>query len=91
MISSVLNCQEAYARALCVPRAQLAQHQADGDVLGAHALLSDAFRRDVRPLLRVVRERLGVPADPLAAFRASGYEARIAAERGVHATAGGFQ
>jgi L-rhamnose isomerase/sugar isomerase len=91
MIYSVLNCQEAYARALCVPRAQLAQHQADGDVLGAHALLSDAFRRDVRPLLRVVRERLGVPADPLAAFRASGYEARIAAERGVHATAGGFQ
>jgi len=29
-----------------------------------------------------VREQLGAAADPIAAFRASGYAARMAAERG---------
>ncbi len=91
MIQSVVNCQEAYAKALIVPRRQLADLQAAGDVLGAHALLTDAFRTDVRPLLMQVREEMGAPVNPLAAYRASGYEQTIAAERGVHASAGGFQ
>lgn len=91
MIYSVLNCQEAYAKALLVPRAQLRAAQAAGDVLGAHQLLTDAFRSDVRPLLAQVRAELGVPPDPLAAYRASGYEAKIASARGVSATSGGFQ
>ena len=91
MIYSVLNCQEAYARALCVPRARLAQAQAAGEVLEAHTILTDAFRLDVRPLLARVREELGVPHDPLAAYRASGYERQIAEQRGVRATSGGFQ
>jgi L-rhamnose isomerase / sugar isomerase len=91
MIYSVLNCQEAYAKALCVPRAKLAEAQAAGEVLLAHQLLSDAFRLDVRPLLVRVREELGAPADPLAAYRASGYEVRIAGQRGLKSTSGGFQ
>jgi L-rhamnose isomerase/sugar isomerase len=91
MIQSVVNCQEAYAKALIVPRRQLAGLQAAGDVLGAHALLTDAFRTDVRPLLMQVREEMGAPVNPLAAYRASGYEQTIAAERGVHVSAGGFQ
>jgi L-rhamnose isomerase/sugar isomerase len=91
MILSVLNCQEAYAKALCVPRARLAEAQAAGEVLEAHTILTDAFRLDVRPLLVRVREELDAPADPLAAYRASGYEAKIASERGIKATSGGFQ
>jgi L-rhamnose isomerase/sugar isomerase len=91
MIQSVLNCQEAYARALLVPRGRLAELQAAGEVLAAHNLLTDAFRTDVRSLLAAVREEMGVPVDPLAAYVASGYEARIAAERGVHASSGGYQ
>jgi L-rhamnose isomerase/sugar isomerase len=91
MIYSVLNCQEAYAKALCVPRARLAAAQAEGAVLEAHRILTDAFRLDVRPLLVRVREELGAPADPLAAYTASGYERTIAEQRGVKATSGGFQ
>lgn len=91
MILSVLNCQEAYAKALLVNRAALAAAQAAGEVLMAHQLLNEAYRTDVRPLLRVVREEMGAPIQPIAAYRASGYEARIAAERGVHATSGGYQ
>jgi L-rhamnose isomerase / sugar isomerase len=87
----VLNCQEAYAKALCVPRARLAEAQAAGEVLLAHQILTDAFRLDVRPLLARVREELGAPADPLAAYRASGYERKIAEQRGVRSSSGGFQ
>ncbi len=91
MIVSVLNCQEAYAKALIVSRPQLAAAQAAGEVLAAHQILNDAFRTDVRPLLAQVREELDAPIDPLAAYRASGYEQLIAAERGVHSSSGGFQ
>jgi L-rhamnose isomerase/sugar isomerase len=91
MIVSVLNCQEAYARALIVNRPALAAAQSAGAVLEAHQLLNEAFRTDVRPLLQRVREEMGVPADPLAAYRASGYEARIAEQRGVKSSSGGFQ
>ena len=65
--------------------------QAAGEVLLAHQLLNEAYRTDVRPLLRVVREEMGASAQPVQAYRASGYEAQIAAERGVHASSGGFQ
>lgn len=91
MIYSVLNCQEAYAKALIVPRSKLATAQADGDILGAHRILTDAFRTDVRPLLAQVREEMGAAPDPLAAYWQSGYEGKIASERGVRATSGGFQ
>lgn len=91
MIYSVLNCQEAYAKALLVPRARLREAQQNGDVLGAHHLLNEAYRTDVRPLLARVREELGAPADPVTAYRASGYEERIRSERGTAAPKGGFQ
>jgi len=91
MIYSVLNCQEAYAKALVVPRKRLAAAQAEGNVLEAHYILTEAYRTDVRPLLAQVREELGAPADPVAGYKASGYEQKIRAERGVSATSGGFQ
>ena len=91
MMYSVLNCQEAYAKALLVPRKPLAEAQLNGNVLQAHQLLTDAFRTDVRPLLAQVREELGVPTDPIAAYWASGYEEKIRSERGLSSTSGGFQ
>jgi len=91
MIYSVLNCQEAYAKALLVPRAKLSAAQSEGDVLGAHRILTEAYRYDVRPLLAVVREEMGVPLDPIAAYWASGYEAKIRKERGLAETSGGYQ
>jgi L-rhamnose isomerase / sugar isomerase len=91
MVLSVVNLQEAYAKALLVDRASLAQAQAAGDVLGGHELLLDAFRTDVRPLCARVRAALGAEEDPLAALRASGYADRVAAERGGSASlAGGW-
>ena len=59
--------------------------------LQVSAALNDAYRTDVRPLLAQVREEMGVPSDPLSAYRASGYEAKIREARGTAATSGGFQ
>lgn len=80
-IRSVLNVQEMTARALLVDREALTTAQRSGDVLTAHAVFMDAFSTDVRPALAEWREGRGLPADPTAAYAASGYGQRIAEER----------
>lgn len=87
-IRSVLNVQEMTARALLLDRAALTAAQDAGDVLGAHQILMDAFYTDVRPALAAWRESRGLPADPMAAYAASGYGESIAAERVGGAPAG---
>ena len=62
-----------------------------GEVLAAHELITGAYRTDVRPLLAQVRKELGVPIDPIAAYRSSGYEEKIRSERGLVDASGGFQ
>ncbi|MFF0837844.1 MULTISPECIES: L-rhamnose isomerase [unclassified Streptomyces] len=81
IIRSVMNVQEATAKALLVDREALAAAQASGDVLGANAVLMDAYNTDVRPLLREVREEMGLDGDPIAAYARSGWAERIVAER----------
>jgi len=81
MIQSVENLQDSYAKALIVDRAALAAAQADGDVLGGHRVLLDAFRTDVRPLCAKVRADLDASPDPVSAFRDSGYADQVAAAR----------
>jgi L-rhamnose isomerase/sugar isomerase len=80
-IRSVLNVQEATAKALLVDADELAAAQQAGDVLGANAVLMDAYNTDVRPLLAELREELGLGPDPVAAYKASGYFEKVAAER----------
>jgi L-rhamnose isomerase/sugar isomerase len=81
IIRSVMNVQEATAKALLVDAAALRAAQQAGDVLGANAVLMDAYDTDVRPLLAEVREESGLAPDPVAAYRATGWAERIAAER----------
>ncbi|GGY40779.1 L-rhamnose isomerase [Streptomyces omiyaensis] len=81
VIRSVMNVQEATAKALLVDRDALTAAQAAGDVLAANAVLMDAYNTDVRPLLREVREEQGLHPDPVAAYAASGWQERIASER----------
>jgi L-rhamnose isomerase/sugar isomerase len=88
MILSVMNLQEAYAKALLVDRAALTAARHSGDVLGAHRLLLDAYATDVRPLCARVRKALGAAPDPIATFKESGYAEKVAQERGEGAGAG---
>ena len=80
-IRSVMNVQEATAKALLVDREALRGAQQRGDVLAANAVLMDAFNTDVRPMLARVREEMSLDSDPIAAYARSGYAERIAAER----------
>ncbi|KSU59656.1 MULTISPECIES: L-rhamnose isomerase [Gordonia] len=80
-LRSVLNVEEMTARALLVDTDALTEAQAAGDVLGANAIVMDAFYTDVRPMLAERRVRRGLPADPMAAYVDSGYHERIVAER----------
>jgi L-rhamnose isomerase / sugar isomerase len=81
MVLSVVNLQEAYAKALLVDRDALRAAQQAGDVLGGHEVLLDAYRTDVRPLCARARAAAGAAEDPVAQLRASGYAARMATER----------
>jgi len=87
-IRSVLNVQEMTARALLVDREALAAAQQAGDVLTANGILMDAFYTDVRPGLAAYRESRGLPADPMAAYAASGYAQSIVDGRKGGAQAG---
>ena len=80
-IRSVLNVQEMTARALLVDTDAMAAAQEAGDVLGANGIVMDAFYTDVRPMLAQWRTERGLPADPMAAFAASGYREQMATER----------
>jgi len=80
-IRSVMNVQEATAKALLVDTEALAAAQQAGDVLGANAVLMDAYNTDVRPLLAELREDIGLDPDPVAAYYRSGYADKIIRER----------
>ncbi|MCP9965388.1 L-rhamnose isomerase [Actinomadura madurae] len=80
-IRSVMNVQEATAKALLVDMDALRAAQDSGDVLGANAVFMDAYNTDVRPLLAELREEMGLHPDPVAAYKASGYYERVAEER----------
>ena len=80
-IRSVLNVQEMTARALLVDASALKSAQEAGDVLGANAIVMDAFYTDVRGDLADWRESRGLPRDPVRAYAESGYQGKIEKER----------
>jgi L-rhamnose isomerase/sugar isomerase len=87
-IRSVMNVQEAVAKALLVDGAALRAAQLAGDVLESNAVLMDAYNTDVRPLLAELREEMGLAPEPVKAYLASGYGEKIVAERIGGAAAG---
>jgi L-rhamnose isomerase/sugar isomerase len=87
MIQTVTVAQELYAKAALVDHETLAAAQARSDIVAAESLLQDAFATDVRPAIREWRIMHRLPADPMDAFRQSGYLQRITAERAGRAEA----
>jgi L-rhamnose isomerase/sugar isomerase len=81
LIRSVMNVQEATAKALLVDAEALRAAQRNGDVLAANGVLTDAFATDVRPLLAELREEMGLDPDPIAAYQRSGHAEKLRSER----------
>ena len=80
-IRSIMNVQESVAKAAIVDQAALTAAQLSGDVLGANAILMDAYNTDVRGAVAQWRSTHGAMADPMGAYLASGYAERIVSER----------
>lgn len=81
LIASANEIRRAYAQALLVDRAALEGYQSDNDALMATETLKRAYRTDVEPILAEARRLAGGAIDPVATYRASGYRARVAAQR----------
>ena len=86
-IQTVVTAQELWLKAALIDRAQLASHQQSCDTVAAEEIFRGAFWTDVRPIIAAWRVARGLPADPLAAFRSSGYVERVAKERGSRSSA----
>lgn len=89
LMVSAMEVQRAYAQALLVDRAVLEGCQEANDALMATLTLKQAFRTDVEPILALARLEKGGAIDPVAAYRASGYRARVAEGRPAIASVGG--
>ena len=81
LMTSAVTVQRCYAQALLVDRKALTAYQDSNDVLMAAQTLKQAFHTDVTPLLQKIRIDAGGAADPVQAYRASGYRQQMAAIR----------
>jgi L-rhamnose isomerase / sugar isomerase len=81
MIQTALTAQELYAKACLVDRKKLRDAQTRMDIVDAEQCLKEAFFTDVRPMLAEWRKKKNLDPNPMAAYRASGYEAKVARER----------
>jgi len=81
MIQTAMTAQELYAKACLVDRKKLRDAQTRMDIIDAEQCLRDAFFTDVRPTLADWRKKKNLDANPLAAYRSSGYEAKVARDR----------
>ena len=87
MVLSVLNLQEAYAKARLVDREALAEAQAEGDVLRGPRVAARRLQDRRASAVRRVRASLGAAEDPIAELRP--YVERIVAERGATVSVAG--
>jgi L-rhamnose isomerase/sugar isomerase len=81
-VQTVVTAQELYAKAALVDQEKLSHLQETCDLVAAEELFRGAFWEDVRPLVKAWRHQRGLPDNPLAALKESGYVARAIAERG---------
>ncbi|KAB0679595.1 L-rhamnose catabolism isomerase [Aureimonas leprariae] len=89
LIRSANEIRRAYAQALLVDRAALTGYQDANDAMMGSETLKNAFRTDVEPILAKARVDAGGAIDPIAAYRGSGYRAKVAAERPASVGGGG--
>lgn len=83
MVQTVCTAQELFAKAALVDHEKLSELQNECRLVEAEECLRQAFWFDVRPAVQAWRRQHGLPEDPLAALRESGYLERIRAERGA--------
>ncbi len=91
MIQTVMTAQDLWVKAALVDRAALRKFQREGSIVDAENVLKTAFNTNVDGLTAEWRSSKGLAADPLDAYRKSGYGARIAQERAARRKELGIQ
>ncbi|PHQ28141.1 sugar isomerase [Leeuwenhoekiella nanhaiensis] len=90
LIQSLEAIQEAYAKALLIDQNALRAAQEAHDVTTCQELLQNAYRTDVRPLIREARLRHGGALNPIEAYRALEVRKNLINERGNKTVATGL-
>jgi L-rhamnose isomerase/sugar isomerase len=90
LIQSTEAVSIAYAEALLVDRSALGEAQDRNDPAEAQAILQNAFRTDVRPLVAEARRKEGGAIDPLAAYREINYRSAMIDRRGAASVSTGL-
>ncbi len=90
LIQSLDAISIAYAQALLIDQEALAEAQLQHDVVRCQELLQDAYRTDVRPLVKEARRINGGAIDPIATYRTLGIRKQLIAERGTKTVATGL-
>ncbi|MCB0531412.1 MAG: sugar isomerase [Lewinellaceae bacterium] len=90
LIQSLEAIWLAYAQALLVDSKSLEIAQESNDVTRAQEILQDAFRTDVRPLLREARLQHGAAVAPLTLYRNLNVRQELIRERGKTTVATGL-
>lgn len=80
----------AYAQALLVDQKSLKTAQAENDVVKCQEILQDAYRTDVRPILKAARAQSGAAINPIQAYRDFGVRKKLIAARGMKTMATGL-
>jgi L-rhamnose isomerase/sugar isomerase len=90
LIQSLEAIRLAYAQALIVDRAALSVSQMENDVSRCQEILQDAYRTDLRPLLREARLRSGAAIEPLEMYRKLEVRKELIKKRGLSTMATGL-
>lgn len=90
LLQSVEAIMISYAQALLVDRAALTAAQDNNDVVLCQEILQEAFRTDVRPIVREARLRAGGAASPVGLYRELKIREKLIGERGLKTVATGL-
>lgn len=90
LLQSVDAIMLAYAQALLVDRAALAEARSKNDVVRCQDILQEAFRTDARPLVAEARLQNGGALEPIKVFRDLKIREKLKGERGSGTVATGL-
>jgi L-rhamnose isomerase / sugar isomerase len=90
LIQSLDAITLSYAQALTVNHVYLEDAREANDVVVCQEILQDAYRSDLRPILREVRRRKGCAIDPILAYRELGIRKNLIKTRGFNTIATGL-
>ena len=90
LIQSLEAIRIAYAQALLIDQDALEEARYANDVTMAQEILQQAYRTDVRPILREARRLSGGAIHPLEVYRKAGIRENLIKERGVETVATGL-